>query len=140
MDTQTVPSKVLSLSTTAKRRMRTSREEIIILEGHYRKNPNPNQEEKKEIAKEVQMGARNVHFWFQNRRAKDNKKRRLIEQRLHQNQGTSPMDNTKKSFHLPPISTLITPSIQDLNIPFYFHHRTFGIEATMLQWTNAKQK
>jgi hypothetical protein len=44
--------------------MRTSREEMAILDEFYRKNPNPNQEEKKEIAKLVHMGPKNVHFWY----------------------------------------------------------------------------
>lgn len=58
-----IPIDPKSLSTTAKRRMRTSREETAILEGFYSKTPNPNNEQKEEIAKVVNMGARNVHFW-----------------------------------------------------------------------------
>lgn len=53
----------MSLSTKAKRRMRTSKEETAVLEDYYSKNPNPNQEQKQEIANVVQMGVRNVHFW-----------------------------------------------------------------------------
>lgn len=53
----------LSLSTAAKRRMRTTKEETTILENYYRGNPNPTKEQKQEIAKVVQMGERNVHFW-----------------------------------------------------------------------------
>ncbi|RCH98893.1 hypothetical protein CU098_011235 [Rhizopus stolonifer] len=82
-----IPTTNLTLSTKAKRRMRTSREETAILESYYKQNPNPNQEQKQEIAEAVKMGVRNVHFWFQNRRAKDNKRKKLIKQkefeRLH---------------------------------------------------------
>lgn len=53
----------MSLSTKARRRMRTSREETIILEDFYSKNPNPNNEQKQEIASTVKMGPKNVHFW-----------------------------------------------------------------------------
>lgn len=53
----------LSLSTPAKRRMRTTKEETSILENYYKSNPNPTKEQKQEIAKVVQMGERNVHFW-----------------------------------------------------------------------------
>ena len=60
-----VPSNDLKLSTKAKRRMRTSREEAAILESYYKQNPNPNSELKQEIAEVVNMGARNVHFWYQ---------------------------------------------------------------------------
>lgn len=53
----------LSLSTKARRRMRTSREETAILEDFYSKNSNPNNDQKQEIANTVKMGPRNVHFW-----------------------------------------------------------------------------
>ncbi|KAI7895806.1 Homeodomain-like protein, partial [Mucor mucedo] len=75
---QVVPIDPMSLSTKARRRMRTSREETAILEDFYNKNPNPSNGEKAEIANTVKMGPRNVHFWFQNRRAKDNKRRKMI--------------------------------------------------------------
>ncbi|KAI8991156.1 Homeodomain-like protein, partial [Mycotypha africana] len=68
-----------SLSTTAKRRMRTSREEMAILESYYKNNPNPSQQEKQHISQVVQMAEKSVHFWFQNRRAKDNKRKRILE-------------------------------------------------------------
>lgn len=54
----------LSLSTVAKRRMRTSKEEMIILEHYFSQNRNPNNEQKKEIAKAVQMTEKSVHFWY----------------------------------------------------------------------------
>lgn len=96
----TVPIENMSLSTKARRRMRTSLEETAILESYYVKNPNPNHEQKEEIANVVKMGSKSVHFWyisiyniymliltglyqtynrFQNRRAKDNKKRKLLQ-------------------------------------------------------------
>lgn len=53
----------LSLSTVAKRRMRTSKEEMAILEHYFCQNRNPNTEQKKEIATSVQMTERSVHFW-----------------------------------------------------------------------------
>lgn len=53
-----------SLSTTARRRMRTSREETAILEGFFKKTPNPDNEQKQEIAAAVSMGVKNVHFWY----------------------------------------------------------------------------
>lgn len=53
----------LSLSTKARRRMRTSREETAILEDFYSNNSNPNNDQKQEIANTVKMGPRNVHFW-----------------------------------------------------------------------------
>ncbi|KAI8380734.1 Homeodomain-like protein [Blakeslea trispora] len=79
-----VISNELKLSTKAKRRMRTSREETAILESYYKQNPNPNHERKQEIAEAVNMGARNVHFWFQNRRAKDNKRKKMLKQQIEQ--------------------------------------------------------
>jgi hypothetical protein len=64
MDKVVTPTQTISLSTVARRRMRTSREEIAVLDEYYRKNPNPNQEEKKEIANLLKMGTKNVHFWY----------------------------------------------------------------------------
>lgn len=64
MDKAITPTQTIPLSTIARRRMRTSREEMATLDEFYRKNPNPNQEEKKEIAKIVHMGPKNVHFWY----------------------------------------------------------------------------
>lgn len=63
MDKVVTATKTISLSTVARRRMRTSREEMLILEEQYRKNPNPNQKEKDKIAERLQMGSKNVHFW-----------------------------------------------------------------------------
>lgn len=54
----------LSLSTVAKRRMRTSKEEMIILEQNFAQNRNPNNNQKSEIATAVQMSERSVHFWY----------------------------------------------------------------------------
>ncbi|KAI8391566.1 Homeodomain-like protein [Radiomyces spectabilis] len=71
---------MISLSTKAKRRRRTSQEETCILEDYFSRNPNPNQREKEEIAKKVNMEPKNVHFWFQNRRAKNSKRRKLAEE------------------------------------------------------------
>ncbi|KAI7897732.1 uncharacterized protein BX663DRAFT_527363 [Cokeromyces recurvatus] len=81
MEQQQISIDIKSLSTKARRRMRTSKEETAILESYYRQNPNPTNEHKQRIAKEVEMGARNVHFWFQNRRAKDNKRKKLLQQK-----------------------------------------------------------
>lgn len=65
MDSKTIiPIDPMSLSTKARRRMRTSREETAILEDFYNKNPNPNNDQKAEIAYAVKMGPRNVHFWY----------------------------------------------------------------------------
>lgn len=54
----------LSLSTVAKRRMRTSKEEMAILEQYFVQNRNPNNDQKKEIATVVQMSERSIHFWY----------------------------------------------------------------------------
>lgn len=54
----------LSLSTVAKRRMRTSKEEMAILEQYFAQNRNPNNNQKREIAAAVQMSERSVHFWY----------------------------------------------------------------------------
>ncbi|KAG2205817.1 hypothetical protein INT47_004000 [Mucor saturninus] len=97
MDTSDVtPVDIDSLSTKARRRRRTTREEAAILEDFYSKNPNPNYKQKEIIAGVVNMGPRNVHFWqvhhckkkqtllynrytrFQNRRAKGGSKNRMI--------------------------------------------------------------
>ncbi|KAI9478669.1 MAG: hypothetical protein EXX96DRAFT_650946 [Benjaminiella poitrasii] len=161
---QQISIDIKSLSTKARRRMRTSKEETAILENYYRQNPNPNNEQKQKIAKEVEMGARNVHFWFQNRRAKDNKRKKLLQQKQkeydrqqkeqqeiiirEQQQGFN-NDNIavtalgshqqslkqKGKLKLPPISSIMVPSLEDLSISFYFHHAKFGIEDCMLQWS-----
>lgn len=67
MDKVVTPTQMISLSTVARRRMRTSKEEMAVLDEYYRKNPNPNQEEKKEIANLLKMGTKNVHFWYAER-------------------------------------------------------------------------
>ncbi|KAI8642447.1 Homeodomain-like protein [Parasitella parasitica] len=154
-------------STVAKRRMRTSKEEMVILEQYFAENKNPNTEKKREIAKSVQMSERSIHFWFQNRRAKENKKNKLkgqhpkktnkddkSPQQLQLRQQPSPVAaeaapnvagtyhhySTKskdKHPHLPPISTFVnyrTPI--GLDISYYFHHNTFGIEESMKQWSD----
>lgn len=147
------PFEAMSLSTKARRRMRTSKEETAILESFYSKNPNPNSEQKQEIAEAVKMGAKNVHFWFQNRRAKDNKKRKLIRmrqeeaaQRQQQQQQQfygkpqqidlayqQQITGSGNKFNLPPISTIMMPDLHTFSIPYYFHHSKFGIEDCMLQ-------
>ncbi|KAI7892584.1 uncharacterized protein EV154DRAFT_504221 [Mucor mucedo] len=79
MDTSTVtPIDIDSLSTKARRRRRTTREEAAILEDFYSKNPNPDYKQKEMIAGVVNMGPKNVHFWFQNRRAKGGNKNRMM--------------------------------------------------------------
>ncbi|KAI8884026.1 hypothetical protein K501DRAFT_248576 [Backusella circina FSU 941] len=83
MDTSHVSAEnpqTITLSTKAKRRMRTTREETEILERFFADNTNPSNEQKIKIASIVQMGPKNVHFWFQNRRAKDNQKRKMIKE------------------------------------------------------------
>ncbi|KAK4515634.1 uncharacterized protein ATC70_010585 [Mucor velutinosus] len=88
----------LSLSTVAKRRMRTSKEEMAILEHYFSQNRNPNTEKKKEIAKAVQMTEKSVHFWFQNRRAKENKKNKTTGH--HQKKKSNGIKSPEQS-HLP---------------------------------------
>jgi hypothetical protein len=56
----------ITLSTMAKRRMRTTREETEVLERYYAENTNPTNEQKSKIAEIVQMGPKNVHFWYDN--------------------------------------------------------------------------
>ncbi|KAL9549616.1 hypothetical protein MBANPS3_005115 [Mucor bainieri] len=154
----------LSLSTVAKRRMRTSKEEMVILEHYFSQNKNPNTEQKKEIAKAVQMTDRSVHFWFQNRRAKENKKNKMKGH--HQKKKSSDIKSpeqsqltqepqTQSSFanavgtygmgkkdsqhtQLPPISSFVHYRNRPvgLDISYYFHHNAFGIEDSMRQWSD----
>ncbi|CAO0794960.1 unnamed protein product [Mucor circinelloides] len=159
----------LSLSTVAKRRMRTSKEEMAILEHYFCQNRNPNTEQKKEIAKSVQMTERSVHFWFQNRRAKENKKSKmkahhqkkksngikspeqphLSQLFQEQEQQTQPLlanvigtygtrNKDKQRPQLPPISSFVhyRNNTVGLDISYYFHHNTFGIEDSMRQWSD----
>ncbi|KAL0139415.1 Homeodomain-like DNA binding domain-containing transcription factor [Mucor lusitanicus] len=155
----------LSLSTVAKRRMRTSKEEMIILEHYFSQNRNPNNEQKKEIAKAVQMTEKSVHFCkmkghHQNK--KDNgfkspeqphlpKQPQLAQepsqpQEQQQTQllfanavgtyGTGKKD--KQLTQLPPISsfTHYRDHPVGLDISYYFHHNAFGIEDSMRQWSD----
>ncbi|CEP09658.1 hypothetical protein [Parasitella parasitica] len=158
----------LSLSTVAKRRMRTSKEEMAILEQYFVQNRNPNTEQKKEVAKIVQMSERSVHFWFQNRRAKENKKNKLkgqnAKKKVNKSGKSSQQTQTlqqpspeaaapnahgncnhyyatrSKDKHpqLPPISTFVNyrANPAGLDISYYFHHNTFGIEESMKQWSD----
>ncbi|GAN10509.1 hypothetical protein MAM1_0363d10050 [Mucor ambiguus] len=156
----------LSLSTVAKRRMRTSKEEMVVLEHYFSQNRNPNTEQKKEIAKAVQMTDRSVHFWFQNRRAKENKKSKIKgnHQKKKSNDIKSPEQpqlpqqqepQTQPSFantvgtygtgnkdkqhtQLPPISSFVhyRNCPFGLDISYYFHHNAFGIEDSMKQWSD----
>ncbi|KAG1445132.1 hypothetical protein G6F56_010018 [Rhizopus delemar] len=167
MDKVVTATKTISLSTVARRRMRTSREEMLILEEQYRKNPNPNQKEKDKIAERLQMGSKNVHFWFQNRRAKENKKKKSIQQQKQKkqqhlldpphksslqkqyylrdrlnssgNEIQSTRSISNQQMQLPPISDLMVYPIQDLSIPFYFYHSKFGIEDSLVQWTRGRE-
>ncbi|KAG1056207.1 hypothetical protein G6F46_005905 [Rhizopus delemar] len=159
MDKVVTPTQMISLSTVARRRMRTSKEEMAVLDEYYRKNPNPNQEEKKEIANLLKMGTKNVHFWFQNRRAKENKKKKVFQQQLKQkkSQQTSIPSSSKQKQHylrsttntntsskqqqedsdtqplqLPPISDIMVCPAQNLSIPFFFYHSKFGIEDSLV--------
>ncbi|KAG2213576.1 hypothetical protein INT46_002282 [Mucor plumbeus] len=148
----------LSLSTVAKRRMRTSKEEMAILEQYFAQNRNPNNNQKREIAAAVQMSERSVHFWFQNRRAKENKKNKLKSQKQkkkavdkgdnspQQQPSVAAVNNNyftrskdKYRPQLPPISTFVNyrnNPIAGLDISYYFHHNTFGIEESMKQWSD----
>ncbi|KAI9250630.1 hypothetical protein BY458DRAFT_26046 [Sporodiniella umbellata] len=159
MDKVVTADQTILLSTIAKRRMRTSREEMAVLDEQYRKNPNPNLEEKKEIAHKLKMGVKNVHFWFQNKRAKENKNKKLLLQKkqkqassspakkqhylrscVYQAASSQPSSSSGQKMQLPPISDIIAYPIQDLSIPFYFYHAKFGIEDSLIQWIKGREK
>ncbi|OBZ86008.1 hypothetical protein A0J61_05946 [Choanephora cucurbitarum] len=126
-----VPSNDLKLSTKAKRRMRTSREEAAILESYYKQNPNPNSELKQEIAEVVNMGARNVHFWFQNRRAKDNKRKRLLKQQIEQGRIQTVLD-------LPPNDESVSSRF-GIEVSYVQHQQPASLNPTRFNQTNMDQ-
>ncbi|CED82814.1 homeobox-domain containing protein [Phaffia rhodozyma] len=63
-----------SSSGKRKRRRRTSPAELAVLEGHFLRNPLPSSAEREAIALEVQMTARHVQIWFQNKRQTEKKR------------------------------------------------------------------
>jgi len=54
-----------------KHRKRTSRAQLKVLEDVFRKDTKPNAALRKKLAKQLDMTARGVQVWFQNRRAKE---------------------------------------------------------------------
>ncbi|KAJ2801228.1 hypothetical protein H4R20_003760 [Coemansia guatemalensis] len=53
-----------------KHRRRTTKEQLALLEGTFTATPKPSSEVRKSLAGKLQMTAREVQIWFQNRRAK----------------------------------------------------------------------
>jgi hypothetical protein len=54
-----------------KHRKRTSRTQLKVLEDIFRRDTKPNAQLRKKLAKQLDMTARGVQVWFQNRRAKE---------------------------------------------------------------------
>ncbi|KAI8334288.1 hypothetical protein BC941DRAFT_432583 [Chlamydoabsidia padenii] len=67
---RTPPPPHIQLKTTAQRRARIKPELKAKLESEYINNPKPSKSEKHRIALDTGMTDDNVHFWFQNRRAR----------------------------------------------------------------------
>ncbi|SAL97535.1 hypothetical protein [Absidia glauca] len=70
MTLRTTPPPNIELRTTAQRRARIKPDMKAKLELEYKKNPKPDKKEKHRMALAFDMTDDNVHFWFQNRRAR----------------------------------------------------------------------
>ncbi|KAG0183050.1 hypothetical protein DFQ28_005036 [Apophysomyces sp. BC1034] len=80
------------MSTKAKRRPRTTPWQAGILETWFKQKPAPNKSDVKEIASKVGIKPKSIHFWFQNRRAK--------EKRMQRSEGNKITNTSNKPMHV----------------------------------------
>ncbi|KAI9295966.1 hypothetical protein K502DRAFT_194590 [Neoconidiobolus thromboides FSU 785] len=68
---------------------------VNMLEALYNNNPRPSLKTRKELASRMGIEQRKIQIWFQNRRAKDNREKRLISNELAyvNNKATNPLDS-----------------------------------------------
>ncbi|ORZ19391.1 hypothetical protein BCR42DRAFT_449146 [Absidia repens] len=100
MSLRTTPPPEIMLKTTAQRRARINPELKSKLEEEYKKNSKPNKSEKHRIAFAFDMTDDNVHFWFQNRRARasrESKKRKASSD--HGDSGTAKRISSHQTDH-----------------------------------------
>ncbi|RGB35062.1 homeobox domain-containing protein, partial [Rhizophagus diaphanus] len=53
-----------------KKRIRTTPEQVALLEDTFKTNPSPNSKIREALAEKLNMSERTIQIWFQNRRAK----------------------------------------------------------------------
>lgn len=84
----------VNISSNKVKRNRAKGETLNILERQFHLNPNPTPQERRQIAKLVNMNEKSVTIWFQNKRAKI--KRCNRQKRVDQDQGSElhPINNT----------------------------------------------
>ncbi|CAO3591863.1 unnamed protein product [Absidia cylindrospora] len=101
MSLRTAPPPEITLNTTAQRRARINPELKSKLEEEYKKNSKPSKSEKHRIAFAFDMTDDNVHFWFQNRRARasrESKKRKESSDQGHP--GATKRSSFRQTSHL----------------------------------------
>ncbi|KAI8068671.1 hypothetical protein BC940DRAFT_298772 [Gongronella butleri] len=112
----------IELKTEARRRPRINANLKARLEDEFILNPRPLKLEKKRIAKKLEMTESNVHFWFQNRRAKASKDQ--YKKKMQQEEDERMEASVRESLQLPmpmmsypippPPRSLFTPPTDDV--------------------------
>lgn len=64
------PIPILTESLSKKKRQRTTREQLDVLEQYFQMDKMPSQQARSDLAKKLGMSSRRVQIWFQNKRAK----------------------------------------------------------------------
>ncbi|KAH7412836.1 hypothetical protein BKA64DRAFT_339058 [Cadophora sp. MPI-SDFR-AT-0126] len=106
-----VPSLQISLgalsSIKQEAKPRLGKEEVDILESHFKKNPKPITDVKRQMAKDMGVDISRINIWFQNRRAraKQQKKQELYELGLDSGSGSDSEIVTKERPEKCPIPT-----------------------------------
>ncbi|KAI8333098.1 hypothetical protein BC941DRAFT_435090 [Chlamydoabsidia padenii] len=105
MTLRTTPPPNIQLKTTAQRRARIKPDMKAKLELEYQKNHKPDKNEKHRMALAFDMTDDNVHFWFQNRRARASRESKSKSMRGAKHQDTLSHQGTSES-----VTSLVSPT------------------------------
>jgi len=121
-----------------KKRIRTTPEQLRVLEKTYERETNPSQSLREDIARKLGMTPRRVQVWFQNKRAKErritksmNEQPAAGQQLVHTGGGSSDLHSPTERLLMPIIETvpkILTPS----NSPQGSPSRTTNAALTMM--------
>ncbi|EJW03091.1 hypothetical protein EDEG_02526 [Edhazardia aedis USNM 41457] len=94
--------KSYSYNGTKKRhRIKISAEQLEILEEKFKENPKPTSSVKKELGKLLNIPAKNIQIWFQNRRAKQRTEKEFLEEiQDARNDGSFPLEYENSFYSL----------------------------------------